>query len=236
MYESRKKRVVYRAEQEARIAEAVEQLPIDNDASRAELLLVWRGLKIATIVGVAFQNEPGAPAFKSEAEHIEARLRALGFLVRQGNFVRFVKIPGKKSPGKGGSRGDTTLPPRGYAEYYAARTREDLEKFYEIWNEEDEQRVCDEIGRMSGFPDSAIRAYRRWLYGDRKDNNLIIDQQELPEEIQEQNFMAFAQYRFSRENWQEELKTAKRWAEEIERIDPALYERMAADYHKNRKG
>jgi hypothetical protein len=88
---------------------------------------------------------------------------------------------------------------------------------------------------MSGFPDSAIRAYRRWLYGDRKGNDLIIDQRELPEEIQEQNFIAFAQYRLSRENWQEELKTAKRWAEEIERIDPALYERMAADYHKSRR-
>ena len=48
--------------------------------------------------------------------------------------------------------------------------------------------------------------------------------------IKNQDFMAFATFGFSKENWQGELEIPKRWAAAIKRLDPKLYEEAVKSY------
>jgi hypothetical protein len=87
-------------------------------------------------------------------------------------------------------------------------------------------------GQLSGFPESAITAYSKALHstepGSFEKNTMLRD--ELPEDIRTQEFAAFATFRLSRDHWQEEIGTAKLWAEEIQRLNPKLYARIVKAY------
>ena len=75
--------------------------------------------------------------------------------------------------------------------------------------------LADKVhGTLSGFPNSAIQAY--------------LQQKLMPFSEQQTHtkgleYDHFCQFRFSMDNWQEELKTPERWAQEVKRLSPRLY-------------
>jgi hypothetical protein len=55
-----------------------------------------------------------------------------------------------------------------------------------------------------------------------------IDLASLPEEVRDDDAMAFLNFRLSRGHWQEELKEVKKRAEVIRMTTPELYEKIVA--------
>ena len=65
-----------------------------------------------------------------------------------------------------------------------------------------------------------------------KGPNAVIQRWKLPKEIAEQDYIAFLKFVLSKENWQEELETVKKWAEAIKTTDPDLYKREVENYKR----
>lgn len=75
-----------------------------------------------------------------------------------------------------------------------------------------------EIGRLLGFPRTAVEGFATSLQGKQ-------DLKELPPDLKKEPWAKFLQYRIS-ENWKEEIKTAQSWASTIEKLAPHLYDRI----------
>ncbi len=118
--------------------------------------------------------------------------------------------------------------------FYLARDQLLAGKAYQLWREgpksAEEQRAR---GELSGYPESAIEAWGKFLSGDDKSTGLAAKGwTELPKDILEQDFMAFADFRLS-QNWRSEIETPRRWAEEIKKVDAGLYGRIVEQYKNN---
>lgn len=223
------------------MVEAIERLPM-SDTSKLDMLLTWRGEKRATDTGVVLktwskgENPPEVTTEdkKKIIDNAKAVFRSMGLFSVDGEDV-------EREPYTEDEESDHPIevPGNKHAVLYISPIKEDAEKLQKLWQEDDEVKNAREIGKMYGFPPSTIEAYGQFFeQGFRKgfkNREMTIEQGELPENVQNQDFMAFAQFRLSRNSWQEELKTAERWAGEIKNIDPALYERVVADYHRDRK-
>jgi hypothetical protein len=96
-------------------------------------------------------------------------------------------------------------------EIFIANNQENLEKISKAWKSDD----IESIGKVLGFPKTAVEAY------SKKEDRLYIN--ELPAEIVEANYAKFASFTLSKNNWQEELETAKKWADAIRKNSPNLY-------------
>lgn len=86
-----------------------------------------------------------------------------------------------------------------------------------------ENNNTEALGLAIGFPKTAVEAFVKIK------RELLFD---LPEEIKNQDYMTFSGFTFSKENWQEESETVKKWAEEIKKISPNLYNETILEYHK----
>jgi hypothetical protein len=120
---------------------------------------------------------------------------------------------------------------------YVAKTKETAEKCRAAWSNFDD----NELGRLSGYPKSAIEAYAqiKKLTGSsgvviNMLDKLFINISELPETLKQEDFLAFVHFRLSRAHFSEELETVKHWAEIIQKQDPALYKRVVAWYRRGK--
>ncbi|MBU0707505.1 hypothetical protein KKG41_04000 [Patescibacteria group bacterium] len=91
----------------------------------------------------------------------------------------------------------------------------DLDKYLQAL----ESNSDEELGEMYGFPESAVDAYSK----NNKDESELIARKDLPEIIRKQDWSLFAAFRMSKENWENELETAKKWAETVKKICPEIY-------------
>jgi hypothetical protein len=221
------------SEQEKAFVEKIEQLPID-DKNKIDLILVWRKIKPATEVDLTLKSwyrdrktiDLSPKEQKSLFENIKNLLGNLNLFFIEGNLFHN-EIFGVEKEEKDLLLGDTEK-----KRFYVASTKENAQKLYEAWNEKDEEKSCVELGRLFGFPESAIEAYKRYIKTYWKEGGIILDRNKLPEEIKNQDSMAFAEFQLSQDNWQNELVVSKKWAEEIKKVDPALYDRTIEKYKK----
>ncbi len=70
------------------------------------------------------------------------------------------------------------------------------------------------LGYLYGFPDTAVEAFV---------NNRVGDDEQLPEETRKSVAYEFAQFRFSRNNWRQELATGQRWADLLRQHSSFIY-------------
>lgn len=90
------------------------------------------------------------------------------------------------------------------------------------------------IGILLGFPETAVRAYSTADFNQRHERKLLlIRERELPPRVRRAEFMAFLNFRLSRENWYSELNTVKLWAEKIKEVGPALYREIVREHKTN---
>ena len=110
---------------------------------------------------------------------------------------------------------------RQYTVFYLSK-KDELAKELKILFEEKNEN-SRRLGVLSGFPKTAVDAYEN----DTKEGTLFDTKPEtLFEKIEELKFhgvMMFAQFRFSRKYWKDELEIPKKWANEVWRIAPELY-------------
>ncbi len=242
IYEFPKEGHVPLSEREKSLVGVIEQLPMD-DSAKTDLILVWRGLKQATNLGIdiaTWRRGEVPPKLSEEEEqrildNAKNTFGSLGLYVVEGE--RYEREPITASPRAGAS--EEEFPGASVKIFYVAKEREKADKIAELFSA-NEPESNDEIGKLSGYPESAIRAYREFFEEGFKNGLLehaaFIEQKVLPAETRKQDFMAFAQFRLSKDNWRKELETAKRWADAIKKTDPALYEREVAGYKKSIAG
>lgn len=98
------------------------------------------------------------------------------------------------------------------ASYIYGRSKEDIQKLKKAMEENDE----DIMGKMFGFPQTAIDAFKK---GE------IINDNDLPKEIREQDYFKFAtSFKMSKDHWREELDYIKKWADFVKETSPKIYE------------
>jgi hypothetical protein len=221
------------SESEQQLVESLERLPM-NDSSKFDALLVWRGEKLASdtrVILKTWKEGEDRPEMTDEErrtilERVQEIFQAMGLFSIEGEDAQH-------EPEADGKPGEINK------EFYVSPIKGNAQKLKELWEANDEVKNSREIGALYGFPPTGIEAYGQFFeQGYRKgfkNREMTIEQDELPPDIQNEDFMAFAQFRLSKDNWTEELETAKRWAAEIQNVDPALYERIVKKYHDGRE-
>jgi len=213
------------SEHEKHIVEAVESLPEDLywENEKAELILVAQGLKPATDPAPTVTWLPGEEPKKVDQEKVESTiqlLKRLGFYVTKPELDHedaVIYEDGTRSAGAENLR------------LYVAREAETAENLKRAYAEKDDIT----FGRLSGFPETAVQEFvktREMLWEERSQYLVDVNFNDIPKEVRELPYMAFAQFRLSKNNWKEKIKTAERWAKEIERLSPALYNKITSDY------
>ena len=172
------------------------------DSERLNLLLVWKGLVPTANFIIAAQNLPGAEEQNALFQKVEALFTDLGL-----NF--------KEKPDYRGHE-------NGHRFYQVAKSAKILDEFIGI--DFSDRKNSERIGLLFGVPPTAAHAYANGP-------QFLIRDEDIPKKIRSMDYMAFSKFWFSREHWQQELETVKRWAEEIRHVDPKLYERLT-EYHK----
>jgi len=228
------------SESERKAVESIERLPM-SDTDKLDVLLTWCGEKLATDTRIIFEkwhkgeNPPEISDDEKQKIIADAKsaLSAMGlFSVGSKDIERepYVENEGSDHPvnflgGKG-------------MEFYVSPSKETAEKLQKLWDGNDEVKDAREMGEIYGFPPTAVEAYGQFFeqgfHKGFQNREMTIEQEELPKEIQDQDYMAFAQFRLSKNNWREELKTAERWAKKVKELDPALYEKTV-NYYKQDK-
>jgi hypothetical protein len=219
------------SERDHEIVESIESLSSIDDTSKLDLILTWCGEKLATELLVALktckEGEHSQEVSETEKQEIlekaEATISSMGLSYIESDDLEseLTEISGYK-----------------WRKLYVASLKENAEKLKQLWDEKNEAKNAQDFGKMFGFPPSAIEVFIRFYKEEfnkkeYKDWEITIEEKDLPKEIQEQDFMAFALFRLSRNNWQEELKTAKRWADKVKNIDSELYKRIIEHYKEN---
>ena len=213
----------------------IERLPLLNE-DKVNLLLVWRGLKPATNINYVFKEwAPGSPepilSPKRKKIRIEELLQLLGKIglsaVAEKEFrlePEFITENGKQGVLNGMESQMIFVSP-------SLETSEELAKNLP----EDRSRIEDKnLGQLFGFPQTAIEAYVKYAKsGFQDEKGIILDNNKLPEEIRNKDYVAFATFWLSKEHWQEELETAKKWAAEIQKLSPTLYAEIVKNWKEH---
>ncbi len=177
--------------------------PWGNQRDKVDLLLVWRGLKSAT--QISLDPEISTDDLKKTEEVI----KNAGLFFKDSGVVEKFNIGGRRL-------------------CFVANNPKDLELVSQI-SKESSKESYSEMGRMSGFPKSAIENFIQFNESDENEESdqskfFLTDeekQSKIPAEIRK-----FAQLKLSRKNWKNELETIRRWAEEIKLVDPELYRNL----------
>lgn len=225
------------SEEESRLIGEIEALPAESDSDRSDLILVWRGLKPATMFSLLIvpswnsDRLPDKSSYQKNEEILRERTRI--FLGQSGlSFIEGENANINFGENRRGSKfslsGSVTLP------FYVARDMITAEKCHRLFRDQSPRSLDEEAarGELSGYPASAIEGFKKFISGDIPASDLAgKGWPELPRDVLAQDFMAFADFRLSK-NWRSEIETARRWAEEIQKVDPGLYKRIVAAYKK----
>jgi len=189
-------------EMDSALVRRIEALNI-YDSERLNLVMVWKGIVPTANFIIASQNPPLSD---EDQEALSQKVEAL--------FTDLALKYRVKPDYKGHEHGTRF--------YQIAKSEDILNEFISI--DFRDRKNAEKIGLMFGIPQTAANAYTRGA-------QFLIRDEDIPVKIRSQDYMAFSKFWFSREHWQEELDAVKKWAEEISKIDPELYERLVA-YHK----
>lgn len=217
--------------EDGKAVEYIEQLSSD-DYERAEILLVRSGLKKATELDYGKKWAPDEePQQLSEEEIIQLKTAIEGAGLYMTEPTRSQQQAEEVTEGE---EAPYFIAGHDQIRVYISKDKETAERLQKasIYNDGDSRTY----GELSGYPKSAVDTYVGVVVekpDEEKVREKITFRDELPDEIRNQDFMAFVTFELSRDNWQEEIETPRQWAEEIQRIDPELYDRIVLDYKNN---
>lgn len=189
-------------EPEAALVRRIEALDV-YDSERLNLILVWKRLVPTANFIISARNPPRSP---NEQEALSRQVETL-FTDLGLKFKEKTDYPGHEN---------------GVRFYQVAGSDEVLNEFVHF--DFSDKKNAERIGLLFGVPPTAAHAYA-------KGPQYLIRDEDIPSKIRKQDYMAFSKFWFSKENWQEELGTLIKWADEIKAIDPGLYKRLV-QYHK----
>lgn len=194
--------------------EKLEELsfPIED---KIELLLTWKELKKADDISI----ETKSWKEDEQPKHIDSKyVEQLENVIKDMNL--FYTISPKQIVDSEyfykTKDGQEKLEKIEEVVFYIAKRKENLDLLMKAIETEDDKL----LGQLYGFPDSAVNAYLKGE-GQTLDTNLS-------SEIEKQGNIsfdkfAFARFNLSKNNWQEELGTSEKWANEVKKTSPKLY-------------
>jgi len=194
--------------EEKKIATSLESFQNLEIKDRIFLVLVWRKLKTASAISL----EDGVSV--AVMGDLEKRIKKAGLF-----FKKTDKIVGENEM-LGLRLGGNIC--------FVANNPEDLNSISKLWfgDQEKDPGIYRELGRMSGYPPTAIDP-----------QILTISETEKIEKLKkEPNLIPFAVlFYMSKEHFENELETVRKWAEEIKLVTPALYQLFLRDFQSRRK-
>ncbi len=204
--------------EEKAFVERIENLKTNNDAKRM-IILTWKGLKPVSELDFEKYDSENDPERLEKITETEKLLTDLGLfsyrIQKELHGTRFDK------------EGNRT-PMIFYEDNYRiSKNKEYLQYFVDHFGKKENHEITKKIGNILGYPESAIEA---WNSPDR--SLTILDPKSEQHELYSNSEMAFSKFRLSKQNWAEEFKTIQKWAQEIKRLDPNLYEDTIQNYKR----
>lgn len=200
--------------EEKEIAKSLEDFSQLEVRDRVFLLLIWRGFKTASPVSI-METEP-----ESAVSDLEEKVKKAGLLFRKTDIITKER--------KYGLRAGRIC--------FVANNQKDLDLMSKLWfgDHEHDPKVYKEIGRMSGYPKTAINVFdsfqnpnipinkrekaTRGVLSDEEKKKLIASSEFSPDLYPFSRF-----FYMSKENWQNELQTVDKWAKELDFVCHELY-------------
>lgn len=187
----------------------LEELPFSDDY-RADVILAAAKLKRAAELPVKLPLESTPDERERIVRRTQQVLHTIGLRTARGDRVRTPHMYGEGPV------------------LFAARTQNDAEALAELdikrAAEGDTLENMRAEGEFYGYPKTSVEAYCKAETENAHD--LLLRDQELPNEIKEQGLRPFLNFRLSKQHWREELETVRTWAETIKQRAPKLYERI----------
>src|SRR3989344_4438843 len=159
--------------EEKEIARSLESFPYLEMKDRVFLMLVWRKLKIASPVSI----QPNAP--NSALQDFKNMIQKAGLLSKPDRVI-YENMRGLR-PGQ---------------ICFVADNQQDLNSISQLWfgDHEKDPEVYKEIGRMSGFPTTAIETYGKFSGISEPERGALMGQLLLTEEEKKKLFPAELYY------------------------------------------
>lgn len=217
--EIEKQRIEY--DQSREKARLVEEMPIGID-EKVEILLITAEAKSAAEIELFSDTygEGTAPQEidKTKIEEISKALKMLGLSFRMNKPIidKIIRVENDNIPKEQIKPEDEIHLQREKIEIEIAgneRLMEELKKA--VANSDDEKQ-----GELYGFPKSAVEEYLKGEGGQAAD---LIGIADLPEEVRKADWSLFSTFMFSRNSWQEEIKTIRKWAGIVKKLSPEIY-------------
>ena len=191
---------------ERETAHSLESLPL-IPRDKIFLLLVWRGLKTASPVFLPIDYN------QEMVKDLQEKVMKAGLFLKPDQTISREKRP----------RSDRI--------YFIANNQKDLKLISKLWfgDHFNNPKVYREIGRMSGFPKTAIETFNKFTHLDGPgktitQQKLVLSVEEKKKLIPPELFHFSLFFYMSRASWQTELQTIKKWADEIKLVAPTLQE------------
>lgn len=204
-------------EQERIFIKELEKSNTLADTHKIDLLLAWRKRKPISIIEFMIPSSVGKDKTqreeterrKSEVKNTYALIRSMGLTVEMQEPYILTHDDDEKT----------------YHHFpiTVASSKSKAQRFTTLLSKKEDSMAIKAQGIMLGYPATASAAYAAWRENPELENELVLDKQVLPSEIRGQEYMAFLQFRLSRDHWEQELETVKQWADTIRSISPTLY-------------
>lgn len=175
-----------------------------TDDTKADIVLLWKDLKKASDIIITGDSEMTEAEREVTCREAEDLFKKLGLSYVKNNREMVAAL--------------------GIAEYIVSKNQTDMLLYQKAWNQ-DGDTEAKTLGNLLGFPDTAIEAYQA---GE------VLDESMLPEDVVSLDTRAFLWYKLSKDHWQEEIKTAEKWARQIQKTDSQLYTRLIERYKKQK--
>ena len=211
-----------KVERKENIDDKLNRLPV-GDTQRVQVLLAAEGLKRATNLDIPFATE--LPEIRPISSREEMRLS----VTRTRQILRTMGLRVAQMSGEMTSQDQPYWREENYT-LCTARKQEDAERLAQLLSKKEQTyEISQELGTLFGFPPTAIEAYASSGEDKSKAESLMYFF-DLPLDVQKEDAVAFIWFRLSKEHWQEEMETVRRWAEAVKRRAPALYMRCVEEY------
>jgi hypothetical protein len=194
--------------QEKEVAKSLESVPLLTPRDKVFLILIWRKLKTASPVSVP------SDASSESIVDLEERIKKAGLFC---NFSKNV------------SRGELGVSPGRIL--FVANNENDLNLISQLWfgRHLKDPQVYKEVGRMSGFPKTAIETYDQFvkLRGPAR-KELVLSREE-QEELIPKELLPFSEFFYlSKAHFKTEIEVVRRWVEELKLVTPEVYKEYLA--------
>ena len=219
---------------EKEIAMSLETISCLEKKDKVFLVLVWKGLKTATAISL----EPGVP--ESVARDLEKRVKETGLLFKKTDHIIAEEMFMVKQKARGLRPGRVC---------FVANNQKDFDLISELWfgDHDKDQKVYRELGRMSGFPQTAIDIYQKISQAEifklseeeqeKAMGNYVFSEREKRDFLFKENEPRVVPFSWlfymSKENWKSEMATPRKWAKEIESTTPTLYEEFTGLFYRS---